>query len=412
MFKGLAAGIIFLLLFWARRRDQKAAAHARRMQRELADTQRDLERAQHKSQQLVGLLTELHEHKVSPVGRVAWSELAEFAVQTAAPLVGVETVILLQWDPQASEYRGLASRGLSPQQAADLRVRPGEGVLGNAAQGAKVLVVNEPAISQASQESFLSDPYLVLPLWVHSKVNGLFVFCKPQDGRFGAESMRLAALMAKQVQLTMENLDLYETRHRVYTDVVETLSMALGAKDPGSQRHAARCRELVGHMAREMNLPPALTEQMEYGAWLHDIGNLGLSDELLSRKGPLTEQDYTVVKKHPQAGYDILHGIGFFKGIAPIVLYHHEWVNGQGYPEGLAGEEIPLGARMLSIADAWDTMVNDQPYRKALPKNNAIAELRQQAGAQFDPKLVDVFLRVIDQLDRGIAVASAAAPNA
>ena len=83
-----------------------------------------------------------------------------------------------------------------------------------------------------------------------------------------------------------------------------------------------------------------------------------------------------------------------------FVLYHHEWINGQGYPEGLAGEEIPLGARMVGIADAWDAMITDQTYRKALAKNNAVAELRQRAGSQFDPKLVDVFLKIVDQLER------------
>ena len=128
-------------------------------------------------------------------------------------------------------------------------------------------------------------------------------------------------------------------------------------------------------MAQELHLPKMLTEQIEYGALLHDLGKLGLSEQILCKKSALTDEEYATVKKHPEIGYQILQAVDFLKGAAPIVLYHHEWVNGQGYPEGLAGEEIPLGARMVSIVDAWDTMTSDQPYRPAMSKSNAVAEL-------------------------------------
>jgi hypothetical protein len=415
MFKALVVGVFFLLLVWVRRRARATTIQAQRLQMELMETQRMLETAQQRTQRLVSLLTELHEYKVSPTGRVSWSDLADFTVQTARHLVRMETVALLHWDPQLSEYRGIAARGLSPQQLADLRIRPGEGVLGRAAQGGSVIVAHGDGATAAAlpQEKFLSVPYLILPLWVHSQVNGLMVFCRPQgtrqttggppdekQGRISPDALRLATLMGKQVQLTMENFDLYENRQRVFAEMVGALALAQSASDSGGQNHMDHCRTLVRAMSQEMHLPELLAEQIEFGAMLHDVGKIGVNEALLLKTGPLTAEEYAAVKKHPEIGYHILRGVSFFKGIAPIVLYHHEWVNGQGYPEGLAGEEIPLGARMVGIVDAWDAMTTDQSYQKALSKNNAVAELRQQAGTQFDPKLVDVFLHVLDQMER------------
>ncbi len=401
MFTALAAGGFFLLLFWVHRRNQKTGAESQRLQQTLAETQRQLEQAEQRTRQLVGLLNTLHEYRVSPTGRISWSDLADFTVQTASPMTGADRVVLLRWDPEGSEYKGVAARGVSPEQLATLRVRLGEGVLGKAAQAGKVLAVSESTRAVSSpQESFLTIPYLVFPLWVHSQVAGLLIFLRPSSDRFGPEQTRLAALMARQVELTMENLDLYENRQRVYAELVATLGLTLSVRDTSHGPHADQCRDLVRAMAREMNLPKMLTEQIEFGALLHDIGKLGISEALLSKTSALTDEEYAAVKKHPEIGYRILRDVDFLKGVASIVLYHHEWVNGQGYPEGLAGEEIPLGARMVAIADAWDAMVTDQTYHKAISKNNAVAELRQRAGSQFDPKLVDVFIRVVDRLDR------------
>src|SRR5436190_11301597 len=144
MFQALALGVFFVLLVTVRRRNRLAAARTQRLQVELSETQQVLEKIQHRNQQIVGLLTELHEYKVSPVGRVSWTDLADFTVQTAAALVGAQTVLLLKLEPDNGEFRGIAGRGISPKQLADLRVRPGEGVLGRAVQSGKVLEVNTP----------------------------------------------------------------------------------------------------------------------------------------------------------------------------------------------------------------------------------------------------------------------------
>ncbi len=181
---------------------------------------------------------------------------------------------------------------------------------------------------------------------------------------------------------------------------MQSLTRAIEAKDTITHKHSDRTRALVRAVAQEIPLPEYLIRQIEFGAFLHDIGKIGIEDAILKKTDQLTPEEYAVMKKHPSIGLNILQPLPFLRSAAAIVLYHQEWYNGAGYPEGLAGEEIPLGARIVQIIDAWDAMTSDRPYRKAMPKTAAYAELRRQAGTQFDPKLVELFLRVIDRLER------------
>ncbi len=181
---------------------------------------------------------------------------------------------------------------------------------------------------------------------------------------------------------------------------MKALVQAIEAKDVCTHQHSQRTRGLVRAVAQEIPLPESLIRHIEYGAFLHDIGKIGIEDAILKKPGPLTTEEYTVMKTHPAIGQHIVQPLQFLRAAGAIVLYHQEWYNGAGYPEGLAGEEIPLGARIVQIIDAWDAMTSDRPYRKAMSKTAATTELRRQAGTQFDPKLVELFLRVIDRLER------------
>jgi HD-GYP domain-containing protein (c-di-GMP phosphodiesterase class II) len=409
MFYAIAVLTFAALLVWTRKRAQVTQRELQQLRGELQSTQIRVEEAERRATQIIGLLSELHEYKIGPAGRVSLQELADFSARTTSLLLGMARVVMLRWDPVAGVYRGIAGQGFAPQELVQLQIKPGDGLLGKAAQGGKLII--ESVAAPGSADPLISAPYLILPLWVNSQVQAILAMCRPASGRISSEAVRVAALLGKHLELTLENLDLYENRQQVYAEVVGALADALAAKDRDSQSHTEQCQLLIRRMASQMKLPASLIEQFEFGALLHDLGKLGIEEAILAKPGPLTEDEQKVVRKHPEIGFHLLRGIGFLKAVAPIVLYHHEWVNGQGYPEGLAGEEIPLGARMLAIADAWQTMVNDQPYRKALQKNAAVAELRQQAGTQFDPKLVDVFLRVIEQLERSEAKPAAAASN-
>ena len=138
-----------------------------------------------------------------------------------------------------------------------------------------------------------------------------------------------------------------------------------------------------------------MIRHIEYAALMHDIGKIGIDEAILHKPGKLTPEEREIIKKHPEIGNRIIAPVAFLSPVAPMVLYHQEWYDGQGYPDGLAGEEIPLGARIVAVIDAFDAMTSDRPYRKALSRDIAVGELNKGANTQFDPKVVNAFIEVL-----------------
>jgi putative nucleotidyltransferase with HDIG domain len=151
-------------------------------------------------------------------------------------------------------------------------------------------------------------------------------------------------------------------------------------------------------IAREMGIEEDEIKNIRLAGLLHDIGKIGTYDYLLDKAASLTEKEFEIVKNHPEQGVTILRDIKKLKKIIPLIRHHHERINGRGYPNGLKGEEIPLGARILHVADSYDSMTSDRPYRPAPGKEYAISELKKHKGTQFDPEVVDAFLKVLDKL--------------
>jgi HD-GYP domain-containing protein (c-di-GMP phosphodiesterase class II) len=163
----------------------------------------------------------------------------------------------------------------------------------------------------------------------------------------------------------------------------------------GHQERTSRC---AAALAEKMGLPSDRVQNTKMAGLLHDLGTVGTSKQILNKRGKLTEDEFAKIKEHPPLGsIMIMSEIEALQRLVPVVRHHHERYDGQGYPDGLAGEEIPMEARILAVADAFDAMVHERAYRGALSKEEAIAELRRCAGSQFDPAVVDAFLAMIDQ---------------
>jgi diguanylate cyclase (GGDEF)-like protein/putative nucleotidyltransferase with HDIG domain len=183
--------------------------------------------------------------------------------------------------------------------------------------------------------------------------------------------------------------------NRLASAVVEVLSTALDVRDRMTHRHARRVARMAVLVARELELSDDEVLEIEFAAALHDIGKIGVTDNILRKAAPLDDEEWKEMRKHSELGYQILRGVDFLKNAAEIVYAHHERYDGTGYPRGLAGEEIPLGSRLFSIVDAFDAMTSRRPYRAASSRQDACEEIARNAGTQFDPFLVDAFLKTI-----------------
>ncbi|HYL64971.1 MAG TPA: HD domain-containing phosphohydrolase [Candidatus Methylomirabilis sp.] len=182
-----------------------------------------------------------------------------------------------------------------------------------------------------------------------------------------------------------------------YDDTLEALGSALDLKDAETEGHCQRVTAFTISIAKAMPVPNPYLPVLARAAFLHDIGKMAIPDGILRKPGPLTDEEKQVMRKHCEIGYNMLIRIPFLRDAAEIVLAHQEFYDGTGYPRGLRGDQIPLGARIFTIADSLDAMISDRPYRKALPMGHAVEEIRRCAGTQFDPKVVDVFATIPEQ---------------
>lgn len=177
-----------------------------------------------------------------------------------------------------------------------------------------------------------------------------------------------------------------------------TMAASIDARDHYTSGHSQRVAYWGMELAKAIGMPEEKVDEVYFGGILHDIGKIGIPDEILNKKGKLTEEEYDKIKQHTVIGYEIILQAGMFKELLPAIRSHHERVDGKGYPDGLKGEEIPLMARILAVTDSFDAMVGDRPYRKGLPVEKALEEIRRGAGTQFDPKLAEQFISIVQRL--------------
>lgn len=213
--------------------------------------------------------------------------------------------------------------------------------------------------------------------------------------RLERDNTRLQRLVAeKHDALERLNQQLEIQVHDRTRNVLDGLVLALDYRDSETQWHSRRVSKYSGHLARELGVRGAQLQDVEWGALLHDVGKIGIPDAILLKPGGLTKEEWQVMRRHPEIGETLLRGIDFLQGAAEIVSHHHERWDGSGYPRGLRGDQICLGARIFAVIDTFDAMTSDRPYRPSVRYDVALAEIRRVDGIQLDPRIVEAFVGV------------------
>lgn len=197
--------------------------------------------------------------------------------------------------------------------------------------------------------------------------------------------------------LARYSFKLYIEMRNLYLSTIDALNKSLEAKDSYTSGHAARVEKFAVELAEAYNLPYESIQNIKTAAVLHDIGKIGINDGILNKSSKLTSEEYEQIMRHPVIGADIISKVDFLKNITGIIKHHHERYDGKGYPDGLSGENIPIEACVLTIADSYDAMTTDRPYRKALTREEAIEEIRRNSGTQFHPGLSEKFISIMSE---------------
>ena len=253
---------------------------------------------------------------------------------------------------------------------------------------------------------------LLVPLVVEGGTWGLVEVYDGRPRSFPGVERHLAELAAAQIGGLLAAFEHEERAQRVYRETLASLSNALEAKDAVTSQHTEEVVRLAVAVAAELELDLEAVRTVELGAVLHDIGKVRVPEAILNKPGPLDEAEWVVMRTHPEVGEQIVRPIQSLQAILPIVRHHHERWDGTGYPDGLSGRAIPVGARIVAVCDAYRAMTEDRPYREALGPDAARRELEEGSGTQFDPDSVAALLRALDRRQATAKVVALRPPTA
>lgn len=281
-----------------------------------------------------------------------------------------------------------------------IELSPGEGIAGWAAKEGKALNLdatqNDNRFSKEAELGYIKQSCLCVPMIFEKRIIGsLCVADKARQQRFSDDDLILLGNLASQIAIALENARLKTDIERAYFQTVSALALAVEAKDRFSHGHSARVTEYVTKAAGAFNLSEEDIQTLRDAGVLHDLGKIGIKDEILFKPTPLTPEEAAIMHKHTVIGESILRPIYSLANVCYLVRHHHEREDGNGYPDGLKGGQMSLPLKILVVADAYDAMTSDRPYRKGLAKEKAVEELRRYAGIYFDKEVVGVFTKMI-----------------
>ena len=320
-------------------------------------------------------------------------------MEAATKLMGAEVGSLLLIDEEKNQLYFEVALGEKEETVKTITLNLGEGIAGWVAEKGKPLIVNAPDEDPRffrgvdGKTGYRTRNMICVPVKVKGKVIGVLeAINKLGKTDFQPEDLVLFVSLADLVAIALDNARLYQELEEMFFQTAESLSDAIEKRDPYTGGHTKRVTAYSLAIARYLPLKPDEMKWLKIASVLHDIGKIGIEDHILRKKEPLSPEEFITIKRHSTMGADIITHVKQLRKIIPGVKYHHEQVDGRGYPEGLKGDEMPILAKIVAVADTYDAMTTDRPYRKAMGKEVAIGEVEKCAGTQFDRDVVAAFI--------------------
>lgn len=326
------------------------------------------------------------------------AEIRIKAIEAATTLIGAQEGSMLLLDHEASELYFDVSEGDSGKELKSTRFSIDQGIAGWVAKNRIPQLINDVQndprhFQEADRVSKLATRNLIaVPMICKDKVLGVLEVINKLSGDFTNDDMELLSSFGNLVAASIENAFLYEAMHESFWEITLALSEALEKRDPYTGGHTQRVRDYCMAIGKQLHLSDNELRELLLASILHDVGKIGVCDAILCKPGPLTREESIFMAGHSQSGAEILSHIKTLRSIIPGILHHHEKNDGTGYPAKLKDTEIPLIARIISVADSFDAMTTDRPYRKGRTLREAFDELIQCSDSQFDREVVRAFI--------------------
>ena len=359
----------------------------------------------------------IQSHMLNPLFEISESFLSEIDLhliltqiaEVAKQETHADLVALLLADSMSNELSIAVSSGIIPDELEGeiekIQKKLAQWVMTHKEPLILVEGMNAQGWIHKTMASPLISSSICVPLLRKDKVIGVLHLGKKEGTHsFTQNDLELTIVLCRQATVLIDNVRLFEEVNRkaqdleeAQLDAIKALAEALETKDAYTRDHSDRALQYAVAVAEKMGLSDAQKEKLKYAAVLHDIGKIGVPESILKKPTQLTQEEYEIMKTHPEKGAEIIKHIKSLAEVVPLVLYHQERYDGKGYPRGLVGDEIPIESRIVAVLDAYDAMTSDRVYRKAPGRQRAIEELKRHAGTQFDPRVVQAFLEVIGE---------------
>jgi HD-GYP domain-containing protein (c-di-GMP phosphodiesterase class II) len=332
-------------------------------------------------------------------------EIRERAIEAAIKLLDAEAGSLILIDQDSGDMFFEVAIGDKGDKVKEIRLKKGEGIAGWVAEKGEAIIIHDVQSDQRffktadKRSTFITRDMVCVPVKTKDKVIGVLEAINRENGIFDEEDKEALTSLANQVAIAIENANLYQELREVFYGTAQALAETIEKRDPYTGGHTKRVMNYSIAIGKAMGLSKKEIEDLRLAAILHDVGKIGVRDNILLKEDRLDPEELEKMNMHPQYGADILNHVKKLRDIIPGVRGHHERIDGKGYPDNLRDGDIPSIARIIAVADTFDAMTTDRPYRKAMSSETALEELRKNSGIQFDKDVVEAFIRGYKEME-------------